>query len=299
MLNKESTQERVIRERKEKRLEAIAAQKKQNIHDRAVRKRERGATTAAGAIVREALTAKGKRKQQVQKQEREEKRSARKQLPKIERAMAKGTLARNPDTYKKLKVSKNKGYFPAPKKAKPTDYNSPDGITVTRKAKPTDYNSPDGITVARKPNTSRAVPKANPPVSTRSTANAGPKAKPPVPNRNMIGGTPPGGGTLSKKDVDEYSEAFASPDADKMYKLSEKNRRTDMNMLERAFDSIKVAGDRATADRKKRGLSNYDMNEDVFGSRLGGGIKNTMNNKQPSTRKRAAQRGFGVETRGN
>jgi hypothetical protein len=115
----------------------------------------------------------------------------------------------------------------------------------------------------------------------------------------MMGTTPPGGGTLSKKDVDEYSEAFASPDADKMYKLSEKNRRTDMNMLERAFDSIKVAGDRATADRKKRGLSNYDMNEDVFGSRLGGGIKKTMNNKQPSTRKRAAQRGFGVETRGN
>jgi hypothetical protein len=105
--------------------------------------------------------------------------------------------------------------------------------------------------------------------------------------------------TSAKKDADEYGEAFASPDADKMYKLSEKNRRTDMNMLERAFDSIKVAGDRATADRKKRGLSNYDMNEDVFGSRLGGGIKKTMNNKQPSTRKRAAQRGFGVETRGN
>jgi hypothetical protein len=41
------------------------------------------------------------------------------------------------------------------------------------------------------------------------------------------------------------------------------------------------------------------MNEDVFGSRLGGGIKKTMNNKKPSTRKRAAQRGFGVETRGN
>ena len=140
--------------------------------------------------------------------------------------------------------------------------------------------------------------------SPTSTVTTKPKAKSTSPRRptvggNMIGGTPPGGGTLSKKDVDEYSEAFASPDADKMYKLSEKNRRTDMNMLERAFDSIKVAGDRATADRKKRGLSNYDMNEDVFGSRLGGGIKNTMNNKQPSTRKRAAQRGFGVETRGN
>jgi hypothetical protein len=139
--------------------------------------------------------------------------------------------------------------------------------------------------------------KANP----TSTVTAKPKANPrrPTVGGNMIGGTPPGGGTLSKKDVDEYSEAFASPDADKMYKLSEKNRRTDMNMLERAFDSIKVAGDRATADRKKRGLSNYDMNEDVFGSRLGGGIKNTMDNKEPSVRKRPAQRGFGVETRGN
>jgi len=115
----------------------------------------------------------------------------------------------------------------------------------------------------------------------------------------MIGGTPPGGGTQSKKDVDEYSEAFASPDADKMYALSEKNRRKDMNMLERAFDSIKVAGERASADRKKRGLSDYDMNEDVFGSRSGGGIKKTMKKKKSSVRKRAAKRGFGVETRGN
>ena len=105
--------------------------------------------------------------------------------------------------------------------------------------------------------------------------------------------------TSAKKDADEYGEAFASPDADKMYKLSEKNRRTDMNMLERAFDSIKVAGDRATADRKKRGLSDYDMNEDVFGSRSGGGIKKTMKKKKSSVRKRAAKRGFGVETRGN
>ena len=103
----------------------------------------------------------------------------------------------------------------------------------------------------------------------------------------------------SKETVDEYAEAFASPDADKMYNLSEKNRRKDMNMLERGFDSIKVAGERASADRKKRGLSDYDMNEDVFGSRSGGGIKKTMKKKKSSVRKRAAKRGFGVETRGN
>ena len=178
---------------------------------------------------------------------------------------------------------------------------SPDVLRVA--ARPA--KSPDVLRVADRPAkspdvfipaASRATPKARP-----TTSGATPKAKPrrPTVRGNMIGGTPPGGGTLSKKDVDEYSEAFASPDADKMYKLSEKNRRTDMNMLERAFDSIKVAGDRATADRKKRGLSNYDMNEDVFGSRLGGGIKNTMDNKEPSVRKRPAQRGFGVETRGN
>ena len=178
---------------------------------------------------------------------------------------------------------------------------SPDVLRVA--ARPA--KSPDVLRVADRPAkspdvfipaASRATPKARP-----TTSGAKPKTNPrrPTVGGNMIGGTPPGGGTLSKKDVDEYSEAFASPDADKMYKLSEKNRRTDMNMLERAFDSIKVAGDRATADRKKRGLSNYDMNEDVFGSRLGGGIKNTMDNKEPSVRKRPAQRGFGVETRGN
>jgi len=170
--------------------------------------------------------------------------------------------AENPDTYNKLKPSKDKGYFPPKKVA--------------------DFNSPDGITVARKPNTSRAVPKAKP-----------------TPPGDMMGTTPPGGGTLSKKDVDEYSEAFASPDADKMYNLSEKNRRKDMNMLERAFDSIKVAGDRATADRRKRGLSDYDMNEEFYskkGGRVGATMKKT---RKSSVRKRAAKRGFGVETRGN
>ena len=139
--------------------------------------------------------------------------------------------------------------------------------------------------------------KANP----TSTVTAKPKAnlRRPTVGGNMIGGTPPGGGTLSKKDVDEYSEAFASPDADKMYALSEKNRRKDMNMLERAFDSIKVAGDRATADRKKRGLSDYDMNEEFYskkGGRVGATMKKT---RKSSVRKRAAKRGFGVETRGN
>jgi len=132
----------------------------------------------------------------------------------------------------------------------------------------------------------------------RSTSNAKPKAKP-TPPGDMMGTTPPGGGTLSKKDVDEYSEAFASPDADKMYNLSEKNRRKDMNMLERAFDSIKVAGDRATADRRKRGLSDYDMNEEYY-SKKGGRVGATMNKtRKSSVRKRAAKRGFGVETRGN
>jgi len=110
----------------------------------------------------------------------------------------------------------------------------------------------------------------------------------------------------SKETVDEYAEAFASPDADKMYNLSEKNRRKDMNMLERAFDSIKVAGDRATAERRKRGLSDYDMTEEEMiydtlgGAKKGGRVGATMKNtKKSSTRKRAAQRGFGVETRGN
>ena len=136
--------------------------------------------------------------------------------------------------------------------------------------------------------TQKAQPRSRPTSTRRSTVGG-----------NMLGDTPPGGGTLSKKDVDEYSEAFASPNAGKMYDLSEKNRRKDMNMLERAFDDIKVGGERASADRKKRGLSDYDMNEDVFGSRSGGGIQNTMNNKKTSVRKRAAKRGFGAETRGN
>jgi len=104
----------------------------------------------------------------------------------------------------------------------------------------------------------------------------------------------------------KYAEAFASPDADKMYTLSEKNRRKDMNMLERAFDSIKLAGDRATAERRKLGLGDYDfLNDRLYGAsmqelntnmRKGGRLKNK---KTSSTRKRPAQKGFGVETRGN
>ena len=169
--------------------------------------------------------------------------------------------AKNPDAYNKLKPSKDKGYFSSSRKANPTS-------TVT------------------------ATPKANP--------------RRPTVGGDMMGTTPPGGGTLSKKDVDEYSEAFASPDADKMYKLSEKNRRTDMNMLERALDSIAKGGDRATAERRKRGLSDYDMTEEEMiydslgGAKKGGRVGATMKKtKKSSTRKRAAQRGFGVETRGN
>jgi len=179
-----------------------------------------------------------------------------------------GRGAKNPDAYNELKPSKDKGYFPAPRKAKPTDYNSPDGITVTRK-----------------PNTSMVVP----------TAKSTPPRRPTV-GGNMIGGTPPGGGTLSKKDADEYGEAFASPDADKMYKLSEKSRRSDMNMLERALEDIAKAGDRATADRRKRGISDYADDNDIYGSRKGGSVKKTVKNKK---NKRAALRGFGVETRGS
>jgi len=200
-------------------------------------------------------------------------------------------------------------------KAELAPAKNPDVLRVTgRPAKTPDVlrvadrpaENPDVLKVA---NLLKNTPRGSDAPITRSTSDTGtrkaqPRSKPRPPRRptvggNMIGGTPPGGGTLSKKDVDEYSEAFASPDADKMYNLSEKNRRKDMNMLERAFDSIKVAGDRATADRKKRGLSDYDMNEDVFGSRSGGGIEKTMKKKKSSVRKRAAKRGFGVETRGN
>jgi hypothetical protein len=186
----------------------------------------------------------------------------------------------------------------------PKPAKNPDAVSVRNLPKPA--MNPDVLKAA---NLLKNTPRGSDAPITRSTSGTGtrkaqPRSKPNPPRRptaggNMIAATPPGGGTLSKKDVDEYSEAFASPDADKMYNLSEKNRRKDMNMLERAFDSIKVAGDRATADRKKRGLSDYDMNEDVFGSRSGGGIEKTMKKKKSSVRKRAAKRGFGVETRGN
>ena len=152
-----------------------------------------------------------------------------------------------------------------------------------------------GMLIQEQPS-NKAVTTAKRALKNTPRGSDAPSRRPTV-GGDMMGTTPPSGGTLSKKDVDEYAEAFASPDADKMYNLSEKNRRKDMNMLERGFDSIKVAGERASADRKKRGLSDYDMNEDVFGSRSGGGIKKTM--KKSSTRKRAAKRGFGVETRGN
>jgi hypothetical protein len=161
-----------------------------------------------------------------------------------------------------------------------------------------------GMLIREQPS-NKAVTTAKRALKNTPRGSDAPSRRPTV-GGNMIAATPPGGGTLSKKDVDEYSEAFASPDADKMYNLSEKNRRKDMNMLERAFDSIKVAGDRATAERRKRGLSDYDMNEEEMlydtlgGAKKGGRVGATMKNtKKSSTRKRAAQRGFGVETRGN
>ena len=246
---------------------------------------------------------------------RDERKMARLGKKAIRRAVKKGTLAKNPDAYNKLKPSKDKGYFPFPKGAKNPDVlkvadrpTSPDVLRVADKptygdvlkvvARPAE--NPDAYNKLKPSKDKGYFPssrKANP----TSTVTTKPKANPrrPTVGGNMIGGTPPGGGTLSKKDVDEYSEAFASPDADKMYNLSEKNRRTDMNMLERAFDSIKVAGDRATADRKKRGLSDYDMNEEFYskkGGRVGATMKKT---RKSSVRKRAAKRGFGVETRGN
>ena len=225
----------------------------------------------------------------------------------IKKAAKAGTLAQSPDVYIPP-TSAKKGLLAGgtSQRGNMIGGTPRSGNMIGDTPPPRGAENPDVLKVA---NLLKNTPRGSDAPITRSTSGTGtrkaqPRSRPNPPRRPTVGGdmmgtTPPGGGTLSKKDVDEYSEAFASPDADKMYKLSEKNRRTDMNMLERAFDSIKVAGDRATADRKKRGLSNYDMNEDVFGSRLGGGIKNTMNNKQPSTRKRAAQRGFGVETRGN
>ena len=146
--------------------------------------------------------------------------------------------------------------------------------------------SPD-VFIPSKRSTSGATPRAKPPVSRRPTAGG-----------NMMGGIPKGGGTLSKKDIDEYSEAFESPDAEKMFSLAEKNRRKDMNMLERGFDSIIQAGERASAERRRQGKSDFDMNEDVYGMSRGGRLNGSRKNK-PKGRKRAARRGFGVETRGS
>ena len=158
--------------------------------------------------------------------------------------------------------------------------------------------SPDVLRVADRPTSPDVfIP------SKRSTSGATPRAKPPVSRRptaggNMMGGIPKGGGTLSKKDIDEYSEAFESPDAEKMFSLAEKNRRKDMNMLERGFDSIIQAGERASAERRRQGKSDFDMNEDVYGMSRGGRLNGSRKNK-PKGRKRAARRGFGVETRGS
>lgn len=146
--------------------------------------------------------------------------------------------------------------------------------------------------------------------STTGTRKAQPRSKPKLPFAGMLGGqralrnTPRGSDAplrvtpRSKETVDEYAKAFASPDASKMYDLSEKNRRKDMNMLERGFDSIIQAGERASAERRRQGKSDFDMNEDVYGMSRGGRLSGSRKNK-PKGRKRAARRGFGVETRGS
>ena len=145
--------------------------------------------------------------------------------------------------------------------------------------------------------------------STTKTQKAQPRSKPKPPS-GMLGGqralrnTPRGSDASlrvtprSKETVDEYAKAFASPDASKMYDLSEKNRRKDMNMLERGFDSIIQAGERASAERRRQGKSDFDMNEDVYGMKRGGRLSSSKKNKTKG-RKRAARRGFGVETRGS
>lgn len=120
---------------------------------------------------------------------------------------------------------------------------------------------------------------------------------PPLPNTPR-GSDTPSRATKLNQTVDEYAEAFASPDASKMYDLSEKNRRKDMNMLERGLDSIFQAGERASAERRKQGKSDFDMNEDVYGMKRGGRLSSSKKNKTKG-RKRAARRGFGVETRGS
>ncbi len=120
---------------------------------------------------------------------------------------------------------------------------------------------------------------------------------PPLPNTPRGSDTPLRATKLNQT-VDEYAEAFASPDASKMYDLSEKNRRKDMNMLERGLDSIFQAGERASAERRKQGKSDFDMNEDVYGMKRGGRLSSSKKNKTKG-RKRAARRGFGVETRGS
>ena len=191
---------------------------------------------------------------------------------------------------------------------------NPDVLRVTgRPAK-----NPDVLRVADRPaknpdvlkvaNLLKNTPRGSDAPITRSTSGTGtrkaqPRSKPNPPRRptaggNMMGGIPKGGGTLSKKDIDEYSEAFESPDAEKMFSLAEKNRRKDMNMLERGFDSIIQAGERASAERRRQGKSDFDMNEDVYGMSRGGRLSGSRKNK-PKGRKRAARRGFGVETRGS
>ena len=166
--------------------------------------------------------------------------------------------------------------------------------------------SPDTFDTSRMPTLSKATsaPKPRP-----KTPTPKPRPKTSRPSGMLIGQPPKAGMMVptrgSRETIDEYAKAFASPDAGKMYELSEKNRRKDMGALERAFDSIKLAGERATAERRKQGFNDYDMTEEEMiydtlgGAKKGGRIKSAMKNKKTKGRKRAARRGFGVETRGS
>jgi len=262
------------------------------------------------------------------KRQREERRAAILGTERIKKAVENRTLAKNPDALRVAdKPAKNPSVVSVrnlPKPAKnpdvvsvrnlPKPAKNPDAVSVRNLPKPAMNpdvlkvanllkNTPRGSDAPITRSTADATPRAKPPVPSRSTANATPRDKPPVSRRptvggNMMGGIPKGGGTLSKKDIDEYSEAFESPDAEKMFSLAEKNRRKDMNMLERGFDSIIQAGERASAERRRQGKSDFDMNEDVYGMSRGGRLNGSTKNK-PKVRKRAARRGFGVETRGS
>ena len=249
----------------------------------------------ADRIVREREERKAARaaQQARRRRQRDERKMAMLGKKGIRGAVKKGTLAKNPDA---LKVA-DRPTSPDVRRVadRPT---SPDVLRVTDR-----LTSPDVRRVADRLTSPDVFIPSKRSTSGTGTRKAQPRSKPNPPRRptvggNMMGGIPQGGGTLSKKDIDEYSEAFESPDAEKMFSLAEKNRRKDMNMLERGFDSIIQAGERASAERRRQGKSDFDMNEDVYGMSRGGRLNGSRKNK-PKGRKRAARRGFGVETRGS